>query len=800
MGADLIQPIRFVYDGQTYIKTIAFADEKKTHNLLALFTRKKGTLFRVDKEKKLVEVKGCREWLRYKWNEKKNRAEVKAAIDAALAEFNDFLSRLQDQKVAEVAAKYLFDKRARFGIGRLGKTLYNHKLLKCDNLFSKYLLPKNTVRLKLSDRQFFDMTSEKFAGKTLPFPLQMDLGNETINHNFKKLLKRKKGQIYQVDDKGKLVKVSSCLKYRWNKQKNEKKVQQVVTDVVTQLDAYIAKTEMTEIHQLVMKQLFSTNGSFCRMSQKTFNRGAIKAGSALENCLNVALNEEKEKGVYEENLTAKRDQLVLALKELRDSKEEQLNECKKKVEKAFLDLAVAELKFAQKLGVDLRRITLGGSGGARFGYARDGRKILVVKPEDEGPLGVNNPQWYARLKRLLITPKSCLEGNSEPMAERDSWLWDRCFNIWSVPPTDVRYVASANFAGNRYKECSVQMYISDVETLGEYVGISPRISWLPRRFLRWKSGSSENTGLFSIFGKGETRKKELMTKLPKHLLERVAIHNFGIEDIDCHLDNILVKMTTPSQKKTLLDRLFAHDISVQDKEIETLVQTLFESDHNQELLSNLLHSEPVNINGETKKIALIKHDGGASNPRLHPSWWDYLSLRFKHLFEVLPHFEEGFSEKGEKLVQNKKEVFSEFLLEKAKRNLKGIMTDEVFNAFWSVPKNQRLFKEWVFEIKDTNEFLLRDRLSLELTSATNENEIPKLGSYYKWYFGYHLQRIKSSLKTRVDCFRVLETHVLKDRKMRKPFKDVKSAEDFNRELKEQKDFAPTMKERQQKFA
>lgn len=778
--------LSFSYQGNSYIiKDIKLENATVTENLVQLFERKKGTHFRVEKESgELKKISGLRERASYQWNITAEKEKVREVIDTALAQFNEFLSRLEDEKVARAAVQYLFDKSGREGIGRLGKTLYTHKLLKCDNFISRSLLPSNTVRLKFPKKHFVDLTSKKFEGKTLPFPLKMDLGDKTLNYNFWMLLKRKKGQIYRVDESGRLEKKFRFWGFK-QEQSESDKVKTAVSAAIQGVNRYVAKNTMTEVHQLMIQRIFSSkihlqrtidkktqeSSPLCRMGREIFDRGAINEDSPLEKLLNT-------------ELAKKRAGLVQALKVLRDvSDKTALQAAKRHVERAFMDLAFEEFEFTQRLGVDLERVSDGGSGGARYARNRFGKKILVIKPGDEGPLEVNNPQWYARLKRLLLDPKSCLEGNPEQMAEIDSWSWDRSFEIWSVPPTDVRFVASDNFVRKRYKECSVQMFVDGCVPLSKYTGISSFVFWFPRCFQRWYCGSRYDTGPFYSIGQREKKKEELREKLPLRSMQRVGIKDFGTENIDCHPENILVKAKKVSSGSTVPGRLFSGDWSVSDTEIGDFVAHLFnpQENGNQDLLGQLFFSERLIIDGEEKEVTLITHDGGASNPHKHPGWWDWLSLRNKHHFEVFPHFEEMFTEETKNFVNGKDDVFAGFLLEKGVRNLRSILTPDVFVKFWSLESNRSLYKHWVFEQDRDSAYDFRLRLIPALFLATGASS--RKGPYYQFYFNYHLKRIHGNLQTRIESFYAMKKRVNSDEhKSRDLFKDVTSHTDFKREL------------------
>lgn len=746
------QPINisFTY-GQTLseLKNVKLKSENATHNLQQLFERKRGSLLHVDDAGKLVKVEGVGNWLSYQWNRAEEREKVRQVINATLEQFNGFLAGREEQKVAELAVKFLFDKTGEYGIGRLGKELYNHKMVKQDNELSKHLLPNGTIRIKFADDKFVDLKHPDFQEKAI---LPINLGEEHANHNLWMLLKRKQGQIYQANEvTGKLERVENRLAYLWNRKTNDEKVQNIVTTELKRLNIFYSKIQMTQVHQYALEKIFTQDSPLCRMNQKVFSRRAVAEGSNLEMFLAP-------------DLKRHREVLVDALFQLN---QKSTKEGKLHVEHAFMDLVYAEFEFTQrKLGIELGRVGDGGSGGARYGFNRFGKKILVIKPGDEGPHGVNNPQWYAQIKRLFVSPRPCLDGNSEPMAEMDSWVCDRSFfEIWSVPPTDVRYVVSRDFVGSAYKECSVQMYVRGCQTLGEYVGVPPKMIRLPRSLLRWYLDDDE-----------------VRHKVPAESLKRVAAHNFLTEDIDCHLENILALATDISPSITIIDGIFKNDPDLTKKEISDCVNQLFKKKENQVLLRHLLNSEEKTIDGKRKRVTLVKHDGGSSNPHSHPGFWDIHSLKYKHLFEILPHFDQQFPDEIKDLIQNGSKPLRNFLFEKGMRLLANTMPGgEDFKTFWNLKENQSLFKRWIFT-RDIHEArrlatLLRDKL----IDATTVDEV-KDAKYYKSYYAHHLIRIRGTIRTRIHSFRVLNKYVREDRVMRDVFVNVRDKEEFQQEL------------------
>lgn len=787
-------PITFRFQECDYsLQLSPECDEKISHNISQLFQRSKGELWRLDQQGKLQKIQGVREKFKYFWEKKKERAKVKQAIDTALENLDEIL-KSQNENLQAASVQYLFDKHARFGIGRLSQALYTQKILKCDNLLSLYLIPPQTMRLKLGNQVFIDLTHKKIADQKFSSPIiDLTLNNSISSHNLKMLMKRKRGMIFQVNEEGKLEKMRK--RVHWGrKSETAKKVEGAVSQVLDDLQAFFSQNEATQAHQFAVRQIFHQSGPLCRMSRTIFYREKIKEGSELERLLAP-------------NFGEKRDRLKKALDAIGDAKSENEKKiAKHEVEQAFMDLTCAEFDFTHSLGMDLEKVKDGGTGGARYAFDRYGTRILVIKAGDEGQNGMHNPNFFHKIKRLFFMPKACLEGNSEPLSEVDSWLWDRHFDVWSVPPTEVRYVLSKSFKGKSYKQCSVQMYVSNCEgTLGEYIQVSEKIQWMPRTFLRWYCGSKKNRGIFSHFGHRREKQTKLLERIPQLALERVAIHNFGTEDTDGHYGNMLVRIKDLNQELTPFCKVFAGDKS----ETKELVQHLFRNNSgllkgSQDLLDQLLHSETIEISREDqtkekKQIFLVKHDGGSSNPQDHPLPVDYLTLRYKHLFEVMPHFEQPFAEITRQHFLGKDGVFLGFLLEKAYLSIRNIMTQPIFEEFCKTEGAKQNLKEWIFETDTEKRIGLQRTLVDQLFYVTllkrEPREIissPKQEKKYKFYFNYHLKRIHNNLKTRVESFLLLD-HFLKNKMEMRKLLRIKNSYEFKKELSKNKiSFASVM--------
>lgn len=763
--------ISFNYKRVDYSFDVQEENEHTTHNLQKLFARKKGELFFVDGGK-LQTVSSFEQRIGYFFNKGREQERVKEAINGALGALNDLVRDLKKERVKRAVVRFLFDKQGSGGIGRLER-LFDHKLISEENALSEQMLEDNEVRIHMGNH-YFTITDKALRGEKPNFPLPIDLADQT--ENFHKLIHRKKGEIFWVNEEGNLEVVNNCLKYRWSRKENEKKVQDVVSHVMGSLNAYVNRIvneqKITKAHKVALAHFFSNAYSFslARMNRKVFDRSDVCEGSNLEAIL-VEMSKLE--------LLDKRADFRQALINYKNADDKEA--AKLELEKSFMEFVFAEFKFAQSLGIDLESVGDGGSGGARYARNRFGHKILVIKPGDEGPHGVNNPQWYAKFKRLFISPRRCLDGNSEPLAEVDSYEMDRRFGFYTVPPTNLRYVTSPQFNGERTKECSVQMYADNCQTLGEYVGISPMMHNLPRSFLRWFSGGDIQEGFFSLLPTRVEKRAELLQKLPQKLIENVALHNFLIEDIDCHFENILVQLDAVEQKTNL------EEIS------DAFIDSFFTIKNNQKFLSALLIPEEVTIDGERKRVALVKHDGGSSNPNRHPT--SYLEQRLKHLFEVLPHFEEGFSKEAEDRVfqdeglgslegsrSKQDDIFINEMKDKGRRVIRNIMGNEIFDNFWEqIALGERdAFHDWVLS-KQSGEVRRRSELVGVLAGAATDQSDQLMAMHE--YCHSHLERTHRNIVTRMDSYEVLRHAILEKWTMRRLL-SICSAEDFETTLSE----------------
>lgn len=753
--------IKFHYQGENYSLELTKmkSNEVAERNLRILFQRKKGTRYGVNDQGYLAELPKNLSWSeKRRYNRPDEVEKVKKAINGAFDVLIALAKAAETNKneiEVEAAVRFLFDKKRDAGVGRLNAKYYDVE--KVEEL--------NSIKKTVND---------------------IELSVRLDQLNLQMLLRRKKGEKLVRNQSGRLVKVSRCW---YNKQSGESSVRKVVQTLIGQLHVY-AKTHKT--HKFAIKELFAPDGAIARLSRVIYNgenitggvfdRGWIQEDSELEKMLN-------------DNISKKRDNLAYELARLElETDFDKKQTLKRDVEEAFMAYTYEEFRLAQHLGFDLERNRDGGSGGARYGYNRFHEKILVIKAEDEGPHGVNNPQWYAPLKRLFIAPRAIYRHNSEAVAEMNSWLMDRSFGLWTVPPTSLRYVESNKFVRGRVKHCSIQMFIPGCTTLQDHMNIPKNVrSIIKSRASLRRQFADDN---------------EVENKWPQTQAELFGQHNFLIEDGDSHFENGLHKQYEQDPQDTTMNQVFKNgQVVVQEndksnleekqpedervKEIrEGVVETLFRKKGHHELLQHLFNTSKEGFD----KSTTFKHDGGFSHPRKHPNSRAFLSLRFEHFFEVLPHFTEEFSPEGKARIVGKEDKLAQALMEKAVRDIESKIKPEVFDRFWSVPKNRKLLKQWIFESdfqrskklfqnQETEEKKLRLQIIQALQKAENEFLGVKMSKKLKKEdvfeedqqddvhvtgtvnraLSEHLRHIKQNLHTRIDSFRVLNAYLQEEK-------------------------------------
>lgn len=679
-------------------------------------------------------------WFWFKnWNGQE-QAKVKEAVSWTLDQFNRNLPP-QNPQLCQLVLPQLFDPE-KGAIGRMSRAVFDRTIIRTKSDLSRHVAPNGVIRIQIGEGHFFDIKDSNVQGIVYQ---DIDLGSEIANKNLWKLLNRGPKEGFRLQANGKLKKAR--LSHLSKQEKLE--VRKAVSQVIAQLAQSMRGLQNDRIHKVVLEHLL-TKTSLTQMSRKMYDRSVIAEGSIIEEILMPELAE-------------KRMRLDAALQNYQQN----VGNGEQVEEQALLDLEAAlmehtffEFKFAQKLGFDLKPIGKEGSGGARYARDRLGHKILVIKPGDEGPHGVNNPTWFARFKRFFVSPRACLDGNSEELAEVDSYRLDRCLRLHLVPPTEMRHVFSTSFVGKKRKQCSIQLYVDGCTPLADHLGFAHHI--LPRFLLRWYYGSesvkqkympidiSEQKLITLLYAsEADLTSEELEWKrqilenkgVPQHLMERLAIGKFATEDLDTHLKNVLLKTIDPQTlEQGVLGKIFKGK-EVEPEEMRGFVGSLFAQEGHQRLLEFLTHSEDTLVHGQRKKMLFVNIDGGSSHPRTHPGILDYLALRFKHFFEVLAHYAEPFSSRASDLIHDRDEAFKTFQREKALRSLENIMTPTVFAAFWN-EENKDLFDQWIDSL-GTNEHITKELKKLLKQNAYQLNRWDAMAAKTTFLDVRHDQRVFS---------------------------------------------------------
>ncbi len=704
--------------------------ESEKHNLWSLLNRKKGEIFWIKAEDGacLKKVSGC-ERLRYLFDRKAHEDKVQGVIHTTFEALNRSLGTAFHDETTRNIYRTVFSHffSAEGSLGRLSKRVFHLESFDKATALGWSMLPNNSVWIKAGEGRYLAFTSEKLEKNYLQIlsPIDLSVGDNNEQEFFFRFLQRKRGMRFYLNETGGLEEVKGIQKwfFYWKNRKAlqeglKSKMDAIPALLNTKLDTISADDEA--LYQTIVASFFQREGSFARLTPKIYDRAHLDQKTSIEKLLDP-------------ELAMKKEFFKVALFQLQNNPRDPA--LRRKAAEACMDLVFEEMTFVHSLGIPLKKITSGGSGGARFAYDRFGNIILVVKPGDEGPHGENNPQWYAGIKQLFVSQSSCLKGNSEPLAEVLSYVIGNTCGLDVVPPTDLRFVESKGFNGHHFKECSVQMFVKGASSLREYLEIPHWMESLPRWFLRWYFAGLEEEkkktlpqflqtfleDLRNHLG-GVQKEQTIREKIPEEhvlpLFETMGIHNFLIEDIDCHLENMLFLSTTQEKTadQTPSERLFSSSENLTEEEIGQFVDTFFSADHFQQFLRQLLSSVEFDINEtETRKVTLIKHDGGSSNPHHHPS--GYLSTRFKHLFEVFPHFRQPFSKnvKTSFTHEVKKEDFMKALSEKTYMELRKLMESllgyDTFPEFWTT--NQDWFELWIGAEEKERKLLEADLVNYE---------------------------------------------------------------------------------------
>ncbi len=624
--------------------------------------------------------------------------------------------------------------------------------------------------------------------------------------NINKILNRAKGTIFKSADGVALKEIQSWemrrrFSYWKNLDQERVRVKQAVSTAIRALDSAIAAAHLlTEVQEKALKQFLEdhfftilTNDGVCaRMRKDVFDRDVLLG---------------RERGIEARlapDIVQKRAEKERVMKEHREGGDERALQMRR----AALSVACyavrdAEVCFSKKLGVPLKQIGSGGSGGACTGHALSRKKVTVVKPGDEGPYGVNTPSWMSWIKQFFLSARKCLLWQSEPRAEEGSSRLAEVFEFANTPHTRTEEISARTFHRLSRKECSQQIFIDlgrkddgtpRVKTLGEYLGVSGQWNSIPRvlrccmadNLSRRSGGSPRANYPYSnswwkrvarfLFEKLSCEQKPL-PQVDEYLFIMAGLMKYLTGDIDTHFDNMLIA-TLPDEpfvEGSFLDKYFKGEAS--EAEIEGFIHRGGDMDH---LLCHLFESR-VLPSGE--RIAMINHDGGAAFPHSHPTSWgidSYLSGRHRFLFETHPIFEKPFPQEVRQKMEGKDQVEVEFLMENALRELIGVIGIDarVYREFRKNPANRLLFKKYIFlgksnDLEELTRRLLQEKMGDYTLSASHY-------IYYDKQFRGDLKRIRGMTCVAADQYRFLIHHLAtkQDEPMRNLFMHI-DQNDFN---------------------
>ncbi len=576
----------------------------------------------------------------------------------------------------------------------------------------------------------------------------IDLEDETNNYNLSQLIARKKGQAFWVKE-GKLERLKGLanrVRYCSHRTERQQEVQKLVTQTIQALNAWlgglggvVSQPQHIAVQTLFMNEHCHLN----RLSYKVFDRGAIEPGSHLEHLLSATTKTASA-------LESRREALQKALQELRDSSKTEFSAKRRAVFDALRDLSQEEMEFSQWLGYELGKKPIGGSGGARLGRTRYRGRLFVVKPEDEGPYGINNPRWWGRVKGLLSSKPQSLVDNVEALSEEFAYNLSQDLDFRVSPPTKKGRMFSRDFRGKKKeKTSSMQMFVEGAQPLNRYLQMPKIFDHLPR----WANR-------FYLSRKKVQERVE--KRLSPALLERMGVHNVVSGDIDCHLDNIMVKVQDPSSSPSKLAAIFEHEAAAKpaDAEIQEIVLNIFQEGEYQKLLDHLFVWDDVEIGDEQRSIALIKPDGGASFPHRHAK--RYRETRNKYFFEVLPQFKtetvtQDFADKTQGLFSVAEKV--------ARRSMEHLLGAGKATEFWEAHKAD--IQKWTFSyeedilslhdrlVVDAVDLALRDRADYDKLSIKKKNKMRRRVSNY---LDHHMLRTRNIIETMFQRWLIVSDH------------------------------------------
>ena len=237
---------------------------------------------------------------------------------------------------------------------------------------------------------------------------------EVYKHNLTSLLERTRGQHFCVKDGRLTVITGLCqhIKYCIKSTSNRNAVKTVITSLVKSIDKDNAIYEDIP----ALKKLFYEK--LGRLTTRVFDREAITAD-------------------VEQKLAD-----ILRKEEFAKDTDSPLQE------------ALIRVRHAYLLGIDLKLVPEGSSGAYRGKSIRGSTPLVIIKPFDEGPYGINTPKRWTRIIRVIqncfkcccwnLTRKS-LRPNSEYLSEELASHTSDVLRLNVVPLTRILPTISRAF-------------------------------------------------------------------------------------------------------------------------------------------------------------------------------------------------------------------------------------------------------------------------------------------------------------------------------------------------------------------
>lgn len=438
-------------------------------------------------------------------------------------------------------------------------------------------------------------------------------GNDVIAHNFEMLSKRNQGERFYVDYAGKLQILTGCRKF-WD----------AICNIFWPCCNYIGEKKaisrvFTELTPDRIAKLSAADNNFCkkfffermsRLSARVFNRADIREDVVNTVLLPMIQKErqatlelrEKESGQKAEKV--EKEEAGKEEKEVKSTAADAAGEAEQKGKTgaevikerhADYESRMVRVMLAEKLGMDFERAS-GGSSGVYIGTDLKGKKLLVFKPHDEGPFGVNNPNrstrirvWFERnictcfQRQSLYTGK---EYHAEAAASVVSEFITKKFSTFNITPcTKIEKFKSKLFVGSPVKFGSCKPWVD---------GMVPTSTHTPTVDLWW-------------LGQGVCHYWNKDVPISDTEFQRFVILQFITGDQDGHADNWGIhemEQTLPDGTKIKIKNIVAFDFGLSlPRDHPTSNRSL-----RKQYLWEYLNNAKKNFDDSSKKIIQFIHD------------------------------------------------------------------------------------------------------------------------------------------------------------------------------------------------